>query len=211
MSNYTEFESDFPFRCLELLKQHFARAEETNLECTLLLALTASSICAVADRIGLAAEIKGHQSSTPTAPGRVVKDRWHRYQTYFREPVSKLFGTASPPSWCEGVYASKRRDPAEWDWRAVPDGYQVARLVNLLRNAFAHGNIWTLKNPSSDSIAEFVFAQRIGKPEEGVELPLEAIRLTPACLRNVMVDWATAMGGRNKTRPQGGVDGGEAA
>jgi len=210
VSNYTEFEKEFPSRCLALLRQHYASAQEADLECTLLLALTASSICAVADRIGLAAEKTGYPSSTPTAPRRVVRDRWHRHQEYFREPVSKLFGTASPPFWCEGVYTSKRRDPAEWEWRAVPDGYRVARLVSLLRNAFAHGNIWTLKIQGSDSIAEFVFAQRIGEPKENVELPLEAIRLTPSCLRNVMVDWATAMGGRDKSR-RSGVTGDEAA
>ena len=194
MSEYKGFTTEFPSRCLELLYSLKPAALEQDRECTLLLALTSAAICGVADRIGATAP-KGRASATPTVSGREVNRNRRRHGEFLEKRASALFQFADPPSWCPRQLPSKGRNtPDTWDWRALPSDWTVERLMNLLRNAFAHGNIWSLSHRSSPVLREFVFAQRLDEPHPSAEPAVEAIRILPSSLHMVMVEWSTSIG-----------------
>ena len=188
MSNYVDFERDFPSRCYKVLDEFRFDAESSGHEVTLLLAMSASMICLVADRIGLGADREKEIRSTPFKKSD-VKDRWRRFEDALASPSS---GTQAPAvltttQFSTGVLMSRMGDPHEWPWRSLPADLTNRRLYSMLRNSFAHGNVWT-ESGKSREIASLVFASKLDA-KDGEEKPYEALRMTPNTLQSLMQWW----------------------
>lgn len=188
MSNYVDFERDFPSRCYKLLDEFQFDAEASGHEVTLLLAMSAGMICLVADRIGLAAEFAQQIRSTPFAKPE-VKHRWRRLEGVLSTLAHDAQAEASLADirFCTGVLMSGMRDPDEWPWVPLPAKLTNRQVYSILRNSFAHGNVWTVADGST-TIVHIAFASKLDAPE-GHEKRYEALRMTPSTLRDLMRWW----------------------
>jgi hypothetical protein len=188
MSNYVDFERDFPSRCFKVLDEFRFDAKSSGREVTLLLAMSASMICLVADRIGLGADREKEIRSTPFKKSD-VRDRWRRFEDALASPSSSTqpLEVLTNTQFSTGVLMSRTRDPHEWPWRSLPADLTNRQLYSMLRNSFAHGNVWT-ESGKSREIESLVFASKLDA-EDGEEKPYEAVRMTPTTLQRLMQWW----------------------
>jgi hypothetical protein len=188
MSNYVDFERDFPSRCYKVLDEFRFDAESSGHEVTLLLAMSASMICLVADRIGLGAELEENIRPTPFEKS-AVSDRWRRFEAALASPSSSTqpLEVRTDTQFSTGVLMSRTRDPHEWPWRPLPADLTNRRLYSVLRNSFAHGNVWT-EAGKSGVIGSLVFASKLDA-KQNEEKPYEAVRMTPTTLQSLMQWW----------------------
>lgn len=188
MSDYVDFEREFPSRCYKVLDEFRFDAKSSGHEVTLLLAMSASMICLVADRIGLGADREEKIRSTPFKKSD-VKDRWRRFEDALASPSSgtQPLEVLTNTQFSTGVLMSRTRDPHEWSWRPLPADITNRRLYSMLRNSFAHGNVWTQAGKSRE-ITRLVFASKLDA-KDGEEKPYEAVRMDPTTLQSLMRWW----------------------
>jgi hypothetical protein len=196
MSNYTEFERDYPNRCLRILADYEHDAEYTKLEVTFLLTIATGMICMIADRIGLAADERDEVRNHPTGKSR-VKSLWDEYSKSLDESLQARIENDLIAQMKYSMPVVRRDgEPADrWEWVELPQETSLRTTFCLIRNALAHGNIWTEAGPSGE-IARIILAAKCDAPE-GTPKPYEAVRLPPAVLRRLLQVWASLFGGVN--------------
>jgi hypothetical protein len=201
MSNYTEFEQDFPSRCLRLLDDQLADAESGNLEVTFLLTIAAGMICMIADRVGLPAEARDDVRSHPTG-NSCVRNRWEKYADTLGESLHTRIEAEvlthmeySPPA----IRVEGDR-PDQWSWQPMNPETSLRATFSLIRNALAHGNIWT-EPDHRGRIVRIVLAAKTDAPKN-LPKPHEALRLPPKVLHRLLRTWAALFGGLQTPRRQ---------
>jgi len=155
MSNYSNFVSDFPGRCAKLLKQFEKPARYSKLEVTHMLCVAMPSILVPLERLeGPHDKSLGHPSQDwkkYERPKSVLDDL---YKQSFRG--SALWPVDSLDSWCFGKLAEVTGDPDSWEELNVPKRLSrdktVRSLLKHIRNALAHGNIFTRGRPEIEQI-----------------------------------------------------------
>jgi hypothetical protein len=233
VSNYTEFEQDFPRRCMRLLDDQLANAESENLKVTFLLTFATGMICMIADRVALHAANRKNVRAHPTGKSR-VKDRWAEHAETLgaslrtrveAEVLNHLEYSAS------AIRVEGER-PDQWIWQPMNPDTSLRGFFSLVRNALAHGNIWT--EPDHDGkIVRIVLAAKFEQPKDAPKdalknalkivlknapkdaledafedapkdppKPYEAIRLPPTVLYRLLRVWAELFGGLETARRQ---------
>lgn len=189
MSDYQDFAREFPARCAEILNEFHFDAQASGREVTLLLSTSASMICLIADRIGLTATDERKIRKVPTGAKAETTERWKRLEDSFSLLAHKTWSAevVAGVGYCPAEFTSKRRLPDEWNWSQLPETKSIRDCYSLLRNAFAHGNIWTAAG-STKHITTLVFASKLDA-EDGAEKPVEGFRMSPETLRVLMVWW----------------------
>ena len=149
MSEYRNFVEDFPGRCQRLLSRYFRSAESSDLEVTLLLAVAGSGLLIPYARLT--------ESEHPSQD----KSRFELAKNSINSVLnSKFFGSplnpeSDPGSWKVGSLVDITDSPDFWDWtkiKPISKDKTVNPLLKILRNALAHGNIFTMGSPSIESI-----------------------------------------------------------
>lgn len=88
---------------------------------------------------------------------------------------------ATGSTWLFGKVSSLRGEPDHWEGfsKAKPAGNKQTRtILRTVRNALAHGNIWTRENP----IRELVFAREVR--DKCPSTAGERLALTERCVRD---------------------------
>jgi len=200
VSNYTEFEQDFPRRCMWLLDDQRANAESENLEVTFLLTFATGMICMIADRIALnAADLKQVRNHS-TGKSR-VKDRWAEHAETLGESLRTRAEVLNQLEYSAPAIRIEGERPDQWTWQPMNPDTSLRYTFSLVRNALAHGNIWT--EPDRDGkIVRLVLAAKFEEPKNATmgttkELPkpYEALRLPPTVLYRLLRVWAELFGG----------------
>jgi hypothetical protein len=157
MSSYRSLVSDFPARCLDILRHFGPGAKNLHREVTLMLCIAASGINVPYERL---------QSPKENAQfnGHPARD-WQKFKKTkedFDELMRQVFieSPLCPPEnrglWsCGGPITNVSIDPSEWPElkNSKELGKKgVNRIVKHVRNALAHGNIYTLGSPQIDNI-----------------------------------------------------------
>lgn len=183
MSSYNRFISDFPKRCNDLLDKYFLRTKAHDPEVTLMLAIATAGFVIPFERLS--------KEYHPT------QDR-ERYQ----EAAAKLdailnirflesdLWTEPPASW---VYTKKVQDEQlELDFwpelknpRPLKDN-QAGSVLKHLRNALAHGNIFTRGNP----IDLLVFLSRPSKDSPKFAM----LAVAPSDFHKFLHNWFSFLG-----------------
>lgn len=163
MSNFTDFVSDFPARCSDLLSTHEMEAVLQGREVTLMLALAASGFNIPFERLRPTAtedpvHPSGDRSKFPQARARL--DALLGDDSFFIG--SSLWGEG-PKSWLAGKVQGSTDDPDSWPNLAfkpkrMTDKKTVKAVLSIIRNALAHGNIYT--RGSDSAIEQLVFISR---------------------------------------------------
>lgn len=159
MTAYTDFTSDFPARCLELLDRASGVASVNGLEITLLLMTASASLLVPFERL----KPDTDHSSHPFGDNRRFGAAAEKLAELMKESfVGSVLCPDTESSWrlAKNV-KSVDGDLDCWlpDVLLKPLNKQraVKSTLTLVRNAFAHGSIYTIGDP----IKELIFVKEV--------------------------------------------------
>lgn len=185
MSAYRNFIQDYPARCRRLLTKYYEDAENNDLEVSLLLNIASSGLIVPYARLSDGAHPSGDAA-------RFTKAK-QTFDAALTACVCKsdLFTGAEPSSWRIGKSRELRGDPDAWNLDAlkpVTPKKTVTPLVKILRNALAHGNVFSRGRPH---ITSLVFLSRLchEKPELGYEI----LVVSPHDLKEFVLAWLSLL------------------
>jgi len=186
MTAYNNFVRDYPTRCNQLLNKFFKDAGENNLEVTLLLSMAASGFVIPYARLS--------ESAHPTKDAESFKVAKDKLDAELKKPflASELWGKDRPDSWRFGQLENIDGDPDSWglkQFEALSISEQARDITRILRNALAHGNIYTRGNPH---IEKLVFLSRVEHSQP--ELGYNCLIVSPLDLKQFMKNWFDVLG-----------------
>ncbi len=149
MSSYANFIRDFPNRCLDILKNYEKDAYIRDREVTLMLAIATAGFVVPFERLRPSSENLDH----PSGDREKFKDAADKFKEILNFPFirSKLWN-GDVRSWkFDKELDDVQREPDFWPELNSPKSLstekRVSSVLKHLRNALAHGNIYTKGNP----------------------------------------------------------------
>lgn len=146
MSEYKNFIQDFPKRCGKILEKYEKRAGFEGVEVTLMLSIASAGFTIPYERMRQPGETKQSHPSGDRGKYQKAADQLDRL--WKQEFLGSHLWGASPESWCFGELESHLRMPDSWPEMKNPkpiSKYKETKgILNHLRNALAHGNIYTM-------------------------------------------------------------------
>lgn len=195
MTAYTDFTRDFPKRCLEVLDAASSGAVANGREITLLYMAASVSLLVPFERLKPDTEDSDH----PFGDNRRYKSVADRLKRLLDE---KFVGSELCPgdqhSWklAKGVQ-SVEGDVDSWLPKATLKAFSSDRLVkstlSLIRNALAHGSIYTTGNP----IQELVFVKEV-LDKDRQRVGFEVIQVSSKDFRNFVRAWVNFLNASDK-------------
>lgn len=175
VSLYVDFVQDFPARCSEVLKLTDSEANASGREVTLMLMAAAAGLVVPWERLRTKQERESTRATPDGSrhPPVAKQPRTHPTKDVDKYPqaaarLSKWLGEnfkASPiwkrglKSWKFGSATDVSKHPDEWpgfDQRRGPESSkQIVSVVKTIRNALAHGSIYTRGKRSIEEIVLF--------------------------------------------------------
>lgn len=161
MSEYANFVSDFPSRCRDVLEQAENKAILTGREVTLAIAIASCGLVIPMERL------KSRKRGAPHPSGDLdrYKSQADSLDTLMSEKfVGSALQKANLHSWHGGTLGivSPLNDPDQWraltNKKRLDGDKSVSDVMGVLRNALAHGNIFTLGSPE---IRDLVFLSEV--------------------------------------------------
>jgi len=159
MTAYTDFTSDFPRRCLEVLDTASADAAANGREITLLLMVASASLLVPFERLKPDTEYSAHPSGDNKRYGAAAGQ--------LKELLDKRFvGSELCPATKHSWQLAKEVQTVEGamdSWlpkvklKSLSASKQVGSTLTLIRNALAHGSIYA----TGDPIKELVFVKEV--------------------------------------------------
>jgi len=158
MSNYKNFIQDFPERCGEILADYRSQARNNGREVTHLFAIAAAALLIPFERLRKSATGNKHPSRD--------KEIYESAAGKFAKLCDKSF--LNSELWNVGARSWKvykimgyevERGPEGWlplDGETLPDQFKVVGVLEHIRNALAHGSIFTLPDVD-DQIENIIF------------------------------------------------------
>ena len=165
MSNYRNFIQDFPIRCEKILKDYKDCACMKGREVTHMFAIASAAITIPFARL----REKEHPSRDKKNCQQAASKFANLCDKYFLS--SSLWGT-STKSWKSGLLKKDdiERDKEYWITNALSlrDDIKVLEVLSIIRNALAHGSIYTLHN-NDDQIENIILLskEKIGEKFTG--------------------------------------------
>ena len=146
MTAYKNFVDDFPLRCQDILRFAGRRASFGGREVTLSLMVASAGLIIPYERL------KPGEFDHPSGDTIKFSDAADQLRTLLDQPfLSSAVWNAPVSTWQSGKLESVLGDPDSWDGLHNRQYFQVEKTVGnvlrVLRNALAHGNIFTFNNP----------------------------------------------------------------
>ena len=180
MTAYKNFVQDFPNRCRDVLTTSRSHAQETDREVTLLLAVATPCLILPYERL--------HKDAHPSRDQeRFIEAK----RTLDAELEKECSNSRLWMSFHEDDWRFKKLDeikgyPAGWglEKNTRPIASKKGRtILKVIRNALAHGNIWTNGDPTHTVV--FVSLANIEKPEG----PFNTLQCSPQVLDRFIINW----------------------
>lgn len=140
MSEYKNFIKDFPSRCGDLLLTYEKRSRFHGREVTLMLSIASAGLTIPYERI---------RSYHPSGDSRRYVEAKKMVDSLLKEKfLESVLAKENEGSWCRGVLNSHFGDPDSWPEMNSPIPLSAKEknkeVLHHIRNALAHGNIYTL-------------------------------------------------------------------
>lgn len=154
MTAYKNFVEDFPTRCREVLKIAREPALLRGREVTLTLIVASAGLMIPYERL----KPDGGEIDHPSGDNRTFSDAAEQLKSLLDHPFlsSKVWGKPSW-TWHSGKVKSVEGAPSSWvgfkgrrpfdDVKHGEEAKTVKNIIGLIRNALAHGNIYTYGDP----------------------------------------------------------------
>jgi hypothetical protein len=184
MTAYRNFIQDYPERCLKLLAKYSKSAKQNDLEVTLLLNIASSGLIVPYARLS--------ENAHPSGDAARFEDAKNRLDQVLVAPfLSFVHPDTDPRSWRFGKRKELRGDLDAWNldhMKSLPNKETVSPLVKILRNALAHGNVFTRGSPHIETL---VFLSRIShkNPENGYN----CLTVSPIDFETFVLRWLDAL------------------
>lgn len=139
MTAYRDYIVDFPGRCLDILKHIEPHAKKRDREVTLMLMVASSAFLIPRERLE-----KAHPSQDSVRFGKTL--------SRFKEALNARWSKSSLPKdvseWLYGLINNFGNGPDAWPAPEAKVGEKnVLEVLAIIRNALAHGNLFTEGNP----------------------------------------------------------------
>jgi hypothetical protein len=183
MGAYTNYVQDFPNRCKEILETFTYCAQKIKLEVTLLLTVTTPCIILPYERLQKGAHpSKDHEKFDKAK--KTLDDK-------LKDTCGKSGLWSTPNAWrFKKLDRTELRDDP-WQWgldvgtESIVDK-KAKYVLSILRNALAHGSIWTMKDP----IETLVFVSLVQwKNNPECKGPFNTIQCSPKELGQFLKNW----------------------
>lgn len=158
MSNYKNFIQDFPIRCGEILEDYKNHARATGREVTHMFAIAAAALPIPFERLRKPTSDTKHPSRD--------KEKYKSADGKFANVSNKSFLKSdlwqdAARSWVTGKVTAGEveRGPDGWSnllLEALPEHIKTTDILEHVRNALAHGSIFTLPD-AEDKIERIIF------------------------------------------------------
>jgi hypothetical protein len=194
MSNYKNFVEDFPGRCERLLRAAGPIAERCGLEVTLLLMVASTALVVPYERL-----------KPKDKYIRAIEDRT-RYEVAAKELAdllgkpflgSVLWNVGRVASWASDHLSTVSGQPDEWDELRNPlplsPAETVGTVLTIIRNALAHGNLYTKANIRG-TITQLVFVAGRAVPDKIIS-PFRFVQVSPQDFRTLLRNWVSFLKG----------------
>jgi hypothetical protein len=186
MTDYSDFIRDFPTRCGEVLNLYHDRAQAKNREVTLLIMTATAAFLVPFERL------RPGMSTMHAARDRekFPELAQHLDSTLGRPFLGSPFHDAGSSSWSVG----KTPRPKPVAFKQLTKEAQVSQVLAIIRNALAHGNLWTIPDVGRDVEALIFWAEDkkdekvIGYKDEEV-IGYKYVRVSPLDFREFLVKW----------------------
>jgi hypothetical protein len=183
MSSYSDFlAQDFGSRCHDLMKRFFPGSQEAEREVTFLLAIAAAGLIIPHERLS-------QRSDQPP----LDRQRFASTSKELDRLLAERLVDVVRHQWKGGLLAKADGAPDDWDELQDPANMEeqtsLLQVVTWLRNALAHGNIFT-RPPAPSSTKEIVFV--CGYPaihRKAKDQPLRFVLASPDDLREFLQCW----------------------
>ncbi|QSV68799.1 MAG: hypothetical protein HEQ12_19135 [Aphanizomenon flos-aquae DEX188] len=140
MSSYSFFIKNFPYRCNHLLNTYYHLAKTTDTELTLMISIASSGFIIPYERL----HSKGYD--------KIPKNTKKQIESFLKRDFIDFFicDKETTSSWHIGediIYKGgdfvKNLQPVLNDLKLVSEQHKVDYILRILRNAMAHGSIFT--------------------------------------------------------------------
>lgn len=160
MSDYKNFIQDFPIRCGEILEEYRDHARKNGREVTHMFAIAAAAITIPFERLRKTSDGIEHPSQDKKKYQKADGKFANLCDQYFLE--SSLWKDAVK-SWKIGQVKREEltQGPELWitNSASLTKGIKVKEVLEHIRNALAHGSIFTLPN-AADQIENIIFLSK---------------------------------------------------
>lgn len=186
MSAYRDFTSDFPSRCLDILDHQTAWAKFRGRDVTLLLMVASAAFVMPYERL----RPDDNRSPHPSGDNRRFSELAKRLEDLMAE---KFCGSSLCPNKENSWRVAKDVPRVDGDldgWfppqslKPVSKDKTVSSMLVLIRNAIAHGNVFTTGNP----IGSLIFVQRRGSDESSTS-KFEVLSVSPEDFGRFIREW----------------------
>ncbi len=198
MSDYENLIQDFPQRCTDILNAFVKQAKNIDREVTLLLTVTSSSLVIPYERLGDfqhpssdATKYSQARSKFDNDCGNKIFLDWIQKKNCKSWKFAKLDLNSiskSPTSWLNNIQTLPKEGQ---------EG-KVGYVLSHLRNAFAHGNIFTLAESNQIKSLIFLCKRKHNNTVEGYNL----IEVLPEELYDFLEKWIQFLLGLNLSEPK---------
>jgi len=192
MSNYTNFIKDFPNRCLDILSKYESMARIENREVTLLLGIATAGLIIPFERLR-------PPTDNLTHPG---KDRQNcqaatdEFERTLKLPfLGSSLWSGDPAAWTFAKDVEQiETEPDCWDElknkKPLSKEKKIGSVTKHIRNALAHGNLFTIGNP----IQLIIFLSRCCVYVGGESVPTDKFAMlatAPNDFLKFLMNWLT--------------------
>ena len=192
MTAYTNFTSDFPGRCLELLDLAHGIASVNGREVTLLLMVASASLLVPYERLKPDTDYASH----PFGDNRRFVEVANKLKDLMAE---NFVGSVLCPGTASSWRLAKKVQSVDGDldgwlpkvlFKPLSKERGVSATLTLVRNALAHGNIYSSGNPIKDLIfVKEVTTEQADKSRKRVGF--EVLSVNHADFLNFVRAWVT--------------------
>ena len=186
MSAYRDFTSDFPSRCLDILDRQMGWAKFQGRDVTLLLMVASTAFLVPYERLRPDSNRSPHPSGD--------NERFAALAKCLKDLMAERFcGSSLCPDRENSWKVAKDVSRVDGDldgWfprqslKPVSKHKAVSSMLVLIRNALAHGNVFTTGNP----IETLIFVQRRGSAE-GLTSKFEVLSVSPEDFGHFIREW----------------------
>ena len=139
MTAYSDFIQDFPGRCIDILDKYIEGAKQTNREVTLMLVVASAALTIPFERLRDNDHIAGNVRTYKDASASFNKKVHEKFSTLQGQGKSwKCIESVDKKDFDKGIDSVVNGNPKD-----LPEGYTIDKVLALVRNALAHGNIFT--------------------------------------------------------------------
>jgi len=182
MTGYHNYIKDFPRRCRDILAIAGKPALSRGREVTLTLMVASAGFIVPYERL----KPDNGWGNHPSGDGKRFYDAAAELKLVLDQPfLSSRFWTKTSSTWHVGRLASLTGEPDSWEGlrerKPISREKKVYTVLNVIRNALAHGNIWTQGNP----IESIIFVSAVAKV-----VPVFAfLSVAPREFRDFLENW----------------------